>query len=177
MSSSEGTASCTRERLRAASKERTVSFGLHGRCRRQFLADPSMNRSYRLYSRIGAIAFIVLTVYVPAVDAVRHHQDHDWFHDVLHLMSAVCAAYAGLVAVSIVPARFFTWGIGLFYFALGTYGWFTPGLLMNTPLAISLSAGDNIVHLLLAVPALVIMVRHLLKSVRPKAVPVDQTGV
>jgi uncharacterized membrane protein YfcA len=135
-----------------------------------------MNRSYRLYSRMAAIAFMVITVYVPAVNAVRHHQGHDWFHHVLHLMSAVCAAYAGWVAVSIVPARLFTWGIGLFYFVLGTYGWFTPGLMMNTPLAIPLSAGDNIVHLLLAVPALVIVVRHLLKSLHPEAGPADQAG-
>lgn len=136
----------------------------------------SVNRSYRLYCRIAAIAFMIITVYASAVNAVRHHQGHDWFHNVLHLMSAVCAAYAGWVAVGIVPARLFTWGIGLLYFVLGTYGWFTPGLLMNTPLAIPLSAGDNIVHLLLAVPALVIIVRHLLKSLHLKAVAADQAG-
>ena len=47
---------------------------------------------------------------------------------------------------------------------------------MNTPLAIPLSAGDTIVHLLLAVPALVIVVRHLLKSLHPESVPADQAG-
>jgi hypothetical protein len=135
-----------------------------------------MNRSYRLYCRIAAIAFIFITVYVPAVKAVRHHQGHYWVHDVLHLMSAVCAAYAGWAAVSFVPARVFTWVVGLFYFVLGIYGWFTRGLLMNTPLAIPLSAGDNVVHLLLAVPALVVVVRDLLKSLHPEAVPADQAG-
>jgi uncharacterized membrane protein YfcA len=125
---------------------------------------------------MAAIAFMVITVYVPAVDAVRHHQGHDWFHDLLHLMSAVCAAYAGWLAVSFVPAKLFTWGIGLFYFVLGIYGWFTPGLMMNTPLAIPLSAADNIVHLTLAVPALIIVVRHLLRSSHLKAVPADQAG-
>jgi hypothetical protein len=50
------------------------------------------------------------------------------------------------------------------------------GLLMYTPLAIPLSAGDNIVHVLLAVPALVIVVRHLLKSMHPESVPANQAG-
>ena len=57
------------------------------------------------------------------------------------------------------------------------YVWLVyPGLMMNTPLAIPLSAADNIVQLTLAVPALIIVVPHLLRSSHLKAVPADQAG-
>jgi len=73
------------------------------------------------------------------------------------LGSALLAAYAGWFARSPAPARAFTWAIGVGYFALGCYGWFTRGLLLGTPLAIPLGVPENLFHLLLSVPALVIV--------------------
>ena len=86
---------------------------------------------------------------------------HDWAHSVLHLGSALLAAYAGWRASSPAPARAVTWAIGVGYFALGCYGWFTPGLLLGTPLAIPLGVPENLFHLFLSVPALAIVLRDL----------------
>jgi hypothetical protein len=51
------------------------------------------------------------------------------------------------------------WDVG--YFALGCSGWFTQGLLLGTPLAIPLGVPENLFHLLLSVPALVIVLLQL----------------
>lgn len=48
---------------------------------------------------------------------------------------------------------------------------FTAGLFMGSPVAIPLSAGDNIVHLLLSGPALGIIVRDLFRSPQSSATP------
>jgi hypothetical protein len=63
-------------------------------------------------------------------------------------------------------AKLFTWVIGLLYFALGVYGWFTPGLLLGTPFAIPLGVPDNVFHLLLGVPALAIVVLDVRRALR-----------
>ena len=123
-----------------------------------------VNPAYRTYCRVAAVAFTVITIYALAVTIIRQQLAHDWFHSVLHLTSALLGAYAGWKATDIVLARVFTWSIGALYLGLGTYGWFTPGLFMNSPFAIPLSAGDNIVHLLLSGPALAILARHLLTT-------------
>jgi hypothetical protein len=81
--------------------------------------------------------------------------------------SALLAAYAGWRASSPAPARAVTWAIGVGYFALGCYGWFTPGLLLGTPLAIPLGVPENLFHLLLSVPALAIVLLDL-RSARPR---------
>jgi hypothetical protein len=73
----------------------------------------------------------------------------------------VLAAYAGWPARGPAPARAFTWAVGVGYFALGCYGWFTRGLLLGTPLAIPLGVPENLFHLLLSVPALVIVLLDL----------------
>jgi uncharacterized membrane protein len=77
-------------------------------------------------------------------------------------MSALLGAYAGWRATSVLPAKSFTWGIGVLYLGLGVYGWFTPGLFLNSALAIPLGVVDNIFHLLLSAPALLIVVLELL---------------
>src|SRR4030095_10480327 len=87
--------------------------------------------------------------------------EHDWAHSVLHLGSALLAAYAGWAARSPAPARAFTWAIGVGYFALGCYGWFTRGLLLGTPLAIPLGVPENLFHLLLSLPALAVVLLQL----------------
>jgi uncharacterized membrane protein YfcA len=133
-----------------------------------------MDHSYRLYCRVAAVVFIVITIYVPTVHALRHQLAGDWFHSVLHLISALLGAYAGWKATGIFPAKMFTWSIGVLYLGLGIYGWFTPGILMNSPLAIPLSARDNIVHLLLSGPALAIGAHDLLTSPQSSATPAQR---
>lgn len=128
-----------------------------------------MNYSYRLYCRVATVAFAIITIYAPTVNLIHHQLAHDWFHSVLHLVSALLGAYAGWKATDVLVAKIFTWSTGMLYFGLGTYGWFTPGLFMNSPLAIPLSAGDNIVHLLLSGPALAIVTPDLLTSGRSSA--------
>jgi hypothetical protein len=80
---------------------------------------------------------------------------------VLHLGSAVLAAYAGWLAPSSAPACAVTWAVGVGSFALGVYGWLTPGLLLSTPLAIPLGVPENLFHLLLSVPALAVVLLQL----------------
>ena len=133
-----------------------------------------MNPSYRAYCRVAAAAGAVITIYALAVNRVRQHLAHDWFHSVLHLTSAALGAYAGWMAADIILARVFTWTIGMLYLGLGIYGWFTPGLFMNFPVAIPLSAGDNVVHLLLSGPALVIVTRDLCTTWRSGAAPTSE---
>ena len=135
-------------------------------------ADP-VNPSYRAYCRVAAVAFADITIYGLAVNIVRQHLPHDWFHSVLHLSSAAFAAYAGWMAADVILARLFTQTIGILYLALGIDGWFTPGLFMNSPLAIPLSAGDNAVHLLLSGPALAIVIRDLVTR-RSSGAPMPQ---
>ena len=111
------------------------------------------------------MAFVLVTLYTVPTKLLQGRLGLDWMHSVLHLGSALLAAYAGWPARSSAPARAVTWAIGVGYFALGCYGWFTPGLLLGTPLAIPLGVAENLFHLLLSVPALVIVLLDL-RSVR-----------
>ena len=116
-----------------------------------------MDRTYRLYCRIAAAAFVLFFVYPVTTKLLQERLAEDWLHSVLHLCSALLGAYAGWYAPNVAPAKVFTWAIGLLYFALGVYGWFTPGLLLGTPFAIPLGIADNVFHLMLSVPALAIV--------------------
>jgi hypothetical protein len=116
-----------------------------------------MEHAYRRYCQAVAVAFVLVTLYTVPTKLLQGRLGHDWAHSVLHLCSAVLAAYAGWRARSSAPARVVTWAIGVGYFALGCYGWFTRGLLLGTPLAIPLGVAENLFHLLLSVPALVIV--------------------
>ena len=71
----------------------------------------------------------------------------------------------GWAAAGVAPAKVFTWGIGMFYGALGVYGWFTPGFFLGTPFAIPLGAAENVFHLVLGIPAVIITV---LGAARPR---------
>ncbi len=114
------------------------------------------DRRYCQYSRIATLAFVLITVYTVPVKLLQGRLADDWLHSVLHLGSALLGAYAGWGARDGVAARAFTWGLGLGYGALGIYGWFTDGLFLGTPFAIPLGAPENVFHLLLSVPALLI---------------------
>ena len=126
-----------------------------------------MNRAYILYCRIAAVIFIVNTLYPVMVKLSQQRLAHDWFHSLLHLLSALFGAYAGWWANSMSPAKAFTWSIGMLYMGLGVYGWFMPGLFLNSLLAIPLGTADNIFHLFLSMPALIIVVFTLLSAHMP----------
>jgi hypothetical protein len=120
-----------------------------------------MEQAYRRYCKAAAVVFLLVTLYTVPTKLLQGRLEHDWAHSALHLCSAVLAAYAGWRARSPTPARAVTWAIGLGYFALGCYGWFTPGLLLDTPFAIPLGVADNLFHLLLSTPALAIIALQL----------------
>jgi hypothetical protein len=120
-----------------------------------------MEQTYRRYCRAAAVAFALVILYTVPTKLLQGRLGHDWAHSVLHLGSAVLAAYAGWAARSSAPARAVTWAVGLGYLALGCYGWFTRGLLLGTPLAIPLGVPENLFHLLLSVPALAIVLLDL----------------
>ena len=91
------------------------------------------------------------------------------------MCSALFGIYAGWYASNVAPAKVFTWGIGLLYLVLGLYGWFTLGFLLHTPFAIPLGVADNVFHLLLSVPAVVIVfldIRTFLSDRVIKAAPI-----
>jgi hypothetical protein len=120
-----------------------------------------MEQAYCRYCRVAAVVFLLVVLYTVPTKLLQGRLEHDWAHSVLHLGSALLAAYAGWPARSSAPARAFTWAIGVGYFALGCYGWFTRGLLLGTPLAIPLGVPENLFHLLLSVPALMIVLLDL----------------
>jgi hypothetical protein len=80
-----------------------------------------MERLYRRYCQAAAVAFVLVTLYTVPTKHLQGRLVHDWAHSVLHLCSALLAAYAGWRASSPAPARAVTWAIGVGYFALGCY--------------------------------------------------------
>ena len=120
-----------------------------------------MEQAYRRYCQAAAVAFVLVTLYTVPTKLLQGRLGHDWAHSVLHLCSAVLAAYAGWRARSHAPARTVTCVIGVGYFVLGCYGWFTRGLLLGTPLAIPLGVPENLFHLLLSAPAVAIVLLDL----------------
>lgn len=125
-----------------------------------------MNHAYILYCRIAAVIFIINTLYPVMIKLSQQRLAHDWFHSVLHLLSALFGAYAGWQAKGVITARFFTLIIGMLYFGLAVYGGLMPGLFLGSPLAIPLGMADNIFHLLLSLPALTILVLDLARLQR-----------
>ena len=120
-----------------------------------------MEQAYRRYCRAAAAALVLVTLYTVPSKLLQGRLDQDWAHSALHLGSAVLAAYAGWPARSSAPGRAVTWAVGIVYLALGVYGWFTRGLLLGTPVAIPLGVPENLFHLLLSIPALVIVLLDL----------------
>ena len=125
-----------------------------------------MDRAYLLYCRIATVVFVINTVYPLTTKLLQERLADDWLHSILHLCSALFGIYAGWYASNIALAKVFTWGIGLLYLALGLYGWFVPGFLLDTPLAIPLGVADNVFHLLLSVPAVAIIVLAIARSLQ-----------
>src|SRR4029450_11193462 len=82
----------------------------------------AMEQAYRRYCQAATVAFVLVTVYTGLTKFFQGRLGHDWAHSVLHLCSALLAAYAGWLAHSAAPARAFTWAVGVGYFTLGGYG-------------------------------------------------------
>ena len=125
-----------------------------------------MDRAYLLYCRIATVVFVINTVYPLTAKLLQERLAEDWLHSVLHLCSALFGVYAGWYASNFAPAKVFTWGIALLYLVLGVYGWFTPGFLLHTPFAIPLGVADNVFHLFLSVPAVMIVVLAMRRSLQ-----------
>lgn len=125
-----------------------------------------MAGAYRTYCRVAAAVFLLITVYTVSTKLVQGRLEADWLHSALHLSSALMGAAAGWYPASERPARWFTWGIGLLYGALGVLGWFMPGFFLDTRVALPLGPADNLFHLALAVPALTIIALDVNRSVR-----------
>lgn len=130
-----------------------------------------MERAYLLYCRIGAVVFVINTLYPVTTKLLQERLADDWLHSVLHLCSALFGIYAGWYASNIAWAKVYTWFIGLLYLVLGVYGWFTPGFFLDTPLAIPIGVADNVFHLLLSMPAVVIMTLDVRTSLRATRAP------
>ena len=120
-------------------------------------ADGRADRSYRLYARGAALAFVLVAAYTVPAKLLQGRLADDWLHSVLHLGSGLLGAWAGWATRGVAPARAFTWGVGLLYGGLGLVGWSTNGLLLGTPFAIPLGAAENAFHLVLGVPALAVI--------------------
>jgi hypothetical protein len=118
---------------------------------------PEVHRHYLLYSRVAAVAFALYTIYPVVTKLHEHRLAHDWSHSALHLCSCLIAIYAGWISGSAWPAKLFAVGIGSIYCVLGVAGWYIPGLLLSTPLALPLGPADNIFHLVVGVPALTLV--------------------
>lgn len=123
---------------------------------------------YLLYSRIAAVAFALYTIYPVVTKLNDHRLAHDWSHGALHLCSCLVAIYAGWIAHSDRPAKLFAIGIGSTYGVIGVVGWFIPGPLLDTPVALPLGPADNVFHLVVGVPALALVATDALR--RPTAV-------
>jgi len=115
---------------------------------------------YRRYCQTAAVIFILITVYTVITKLLQGRLADDWLHSVLHLCSGLVGVYAGWFARSPAPAQGFTWAVGVLYFALGCSGWFTPGLLLDSPFAIPLGVAENVFHFALSLPALAILLPH-----------------
>jgi hypothetical protein len=113
---------------------------------------------FRRYVRLAAAAFLLITAYSVTSKLVKDRLAHDWVHSLLHALSAAAAMHAGWLARSLQPARLVTLMIGVGYTLLGVVGWFTPGFLLHSVVAVPLDAAANVFHLLLGVPALVLVV-------------------
>ena len=123
-------------------------------------ANRDLERSYRVYCRATATAFVLVAVYTVPVKLVQGRLADDWLHSVLHIGSGLLGAFVGWHVREDGPAKAFTWAVGLVYGALGIYGWFTDGLFLRTPIAIPLGVAENVFHLELAVPAWAIVASY-----------------
>jgi hypothetical protein len=111
---------------------------------------------FRRYCQVAAFVFAAYTAYPVVTKLIEDRLAHDWAHSALHLGSALVAGYAGWLGPPVV-ARLYVIGIGAIYGVLGVYGWFIPGLFLDSHFAIPLGPVENIFHLALAVPAVTIV--------------------
>jgi hypothetical protein len=130
-----------------------------------------MGQACRRYCRVVAMVFLLVTVYTVVTKLAEDRLSGDWLHSVLHVASAAAGAYAGWGARTDVLAVAYTGVIGVWYLLLGLYGWFTDGLLLDTPLAIPLTAADNVFHLSLGVAAVLTLALSWARGDRTRPFP------
>jgi hypothetical protein len=118
-------------------------------------------RAYRHFCKAAAVVFVLVTVYTVTSNLLQGRLGHDWAHSLLHLGSAGWPPTPVGWLLAPHPRGPSPGAVGVGYFALGIYGWFTPGLLLGTPLAIPLGVPENLFHLLLSLPALAVALRPL----------------
>lgn len=110
----------------------------------------------RTFVKVVAALFVLNTIYPTVVKGIEGRLAGDWLHGVLHLVTAVIAAYVGWRASDQRAPGMFALGLGLAYPALGVHGLLRPGLFLGTPFAIPLHTADNVFHLLVGIPALIV---------------------
>jgi hypothetical protein len=64
-----------------------------------------MEQAYRRYCKAAAVGFVLAVLITVPTKLLQGRLGHDWAHSVLHLCSALLAAYAGWSARSSAPAR------------------------------------------------------------------------
>jgi Domain of unknown function (DUF4383) len=114
------------------------------------LAGGSSESPFVRYTRVTAVAFLLVVVYTLVTKVPGGEIRDDWLHTVLHLVTGIVAVSVGWIVRSIATAQALTIAIGLGYGALGIAGWFIDGLLLDTEFAVPLAAADNVFHMLLA---------------------------
>lgn len=111
---------------------------------------------YKRYCQVATFVFAAFTGYPVVTKLIQDRLAHDWTHSALHFLSALVALYAGWFGPRWL-ARLYTLGVGVGYGFLGVVGWFIDGLFLGTHFAIPLGPVENIFHLALSIPALVIL--------------------
>jgi hypothetical protein len=119
------------------------------------LATRAAGGVYRSYARGAAAAFSLVVAYTVLNKMPSGEFARDWMHTAVHVATASVAVYAGWISERGAAAKAFTAAIAVGYGALGIFGWFTDGLLMDSTFRIPLDAGGNVFHLALGVAAAV----------------------
>ncbi len=125
-----------------------------------------MDKTYRAFCIFATAVFSLNVAYSIPTKLIQGRLAEDWLHSVLHLLSALFAAYAVWSTSRNVSARTYTWGIGFLYLGLLVFGLLTPGLFLNTRFAIPLDTADNAFHIFVSLPALVIVALEFRRSLR-----------
>ena len=111
------------------------------------------SRPFRIYSRIAAVAFLLVGVYTLTAKVPSGEFRSDWLHTVLHLVTGAFAVFAGWLAARHGPALALTAGVGMGYGLLTLFGLVSDGLFLGTPLRIPLTTADNVFHAFLSATA------------------------
>jgi hypothetical protein len=120
----------------------------------------AMQQAYRRSCKAAAVAFMLVTLYTVPTKLLQGRLGHDWAHSVLHLGSPCwLLTPAGWPQRRTRACRHV--GGRRRLLRAWSYGLFMSGLLLGTPLAIPLGVPENLLHLLLSVPALAVVLLQL----------------